>query len=181
MLDADLDRVRETAHRLRFALEPLWRAWRDKNGLPDRMPDVPLSYRMCRMSCWPVREILRLCHPTIRWDWAGGSPEPYCPGGPSLQGGYRTGDADWHGHHWVVGNRGAVLVDITADQFGDQPVRVLDPKSPDRDRYRGNFTPRELNNAMHNARFTGLIWTTACRPMFTGSNAAPRPSPANPG
>lgn len=48
-------------------------------------------------------------------------------GGDGEDGGFTTPDGVCHGHYWVEANTaaGALVLDITADQFGHEPIVIL--------------------------------------------------------
>lgn len=107
---------------VRAFLEPVWEWIRTSRT------DEPLSTGFCIQASMLLKHVLSRRMPNGRWDLAAGHPAygPEGYRGPDAYGpgGFMAQDGTWCDHHWVVGRAGSVIVDITADQFGDDPVIV---------------------------------------------------------
>ena len=104
------DAVQLQAERVRSFLEPVW-GWvrTDDDG-------QPLSTGFCISSAVLLRHVLNATVPGP-WRLAGGHPF-------YGQGGFLDPAGEWADHHWVVHESSGVIVDVTADQFGDAAVVV---------------------------------------------------------
>jgi len=129
--------LKEFVTDIRLFLEPIWikahEAWAD-----EPIPSPPSKY-MCRYSCLFLKHAL---HEAGYGDWKIYLGRPVSR---ELQGteqglfGYRSVDGGWHDHAWLI--KDGMLIDITADQYGDLPVIV------DRlpfDKYNANLTEKEV-------------------------------------
>jgi hypothetical protein len=87
-----------------------------------------------------------------RFDVVGG--EPLFPGDAA---GYFDG-AQWHGHYWVTD--GARIVDLTADQFGADPLVFV--RMPDA-RYATNYTTEELEDSLVHVSARASNWARQFR------------------
>lgn len=113
---------------LRKVLQGLWARWGEEKG----MAFVTNGATMCRFTSAFLSDVLG-------WEWrvAGGDPK------------YRGDEAGffdgqmWQGHYWVT--NGQQIIDLTANQFGADEIVVTSMEDP---RYRANFTPREVDNAL---------------------------------
>lgn len=108
-LSAQVERIART---VRAFLEPRWVEWHQREG--DPAPRV-VSQGTCGRSSLFLRDVLR----------AEGLMAEFVAGTPGQPGaadqGFRCG-GEWCGHAWV--ECGDWIVDVTADQFGDDPVIV---------------------------------------------------------
>ena len=115
------EEIERLAADVRAFLEPHWAAWHARAGSPEGRRT--LSEGTCGRSSVFLVGVLREAGFKARA--AFGSPvECDC--------GYRT-ERGWKGHGWVVVDAPAAIVDVTADQFGDDAVIVTEPDDP---RYR---------------------------------------------
>jgi hypothetical protein len=104
---------------VRRFLEPIWvkthKSWDD-----EPMPDPPSKY-MCRYSCLFLQQLLQ------QYGYGQWSIELGRPPSPDLNGtkegkfGYYAKDG-WYDHAWLV--KDGVIIDITADQYGDAPIII---------------------------------------------------------
>lgn len=99
-----------TALRVRAFLEPVWLEWHNAQG--DDAP-APLSRSTCGRSSLFLKRVLR----------AGFPPAD----APRAWFGFHAG-GDWRSHAWV--EAGDWIIDLTADQFGDEPVIVAPLHDP---------------------------------------------------
>ncbi|MDQ2094132.1 hypothetical protein [Rhodalgimonas zhirmunskyi] len=111
----ELERLLRT---VRVFLEPHWKLWWEHRGQPGGQKT--LSEGTCgRTSCF-LKDLLPEYGFATRM--AFGSPvECDC--------GYHTGKG-WKGHCWVVVDDPSVIVDLTADQFGEVPVLIVPADDP---------------------------------------------------
>jgi len=106
------------AHDARAFLEPHWIVWHRKAGSPSGRRT--LSEGTCGRSSRFLHELLQT--QGFEAEMVFGSPvECAC--------GFRTAEG-WKGHGWVVVKDPACIVDLTADQFGADPVIVTTPDDP---------------------------------------------------
>lgn len=105
---------------VRKFLEPLWikthEAWAD-----EPIPTPPSKY-MCRYSCLFLQRVLK---DAGYGDWRiclGRPLSPELEGTSQGQYGYRSSDGKWYDHAWLT--KDDILLDITADQYGDPPVII---------------------------------------------------------
>lgn len=112
-----LDIAAAVARTARQTLTPMWIEWKRVNRYPG--PLEPASHDVCVPTAFALREALTRTIPEIRWKAVGGRPTTRTP-----QGGFRSNDGKYHPHLWVEGRcqEGIAVVDITADQFGAEPV-----------------------------------------------------------
>ncbi|MGO4683474.1 hypothetical protein [Hyphomicrobium sp. 2TAF46] len=113
-----IERLHRVAVAARDFLEPVWlewhRAWAP--GVPD--PAIPSTHTCGRTSLF-LQEILGL--EGLHAEWASGVPR-LAEMGPEIGPyGFFAGGR-WEGHAWV--ECAGWIVDITADQFGADPVIV---------------------------------------------------------
>lgn len=107
-------------HRLalsaRAFLEPVWIRWHEAR---DQHVPLVLSTNTCGRSSLFLRDVLR--HEGYAARWVNGVPRPAedapCFGPYGFFAGQR-----WESHAWVVCE--GQIIDITADQFGAEPVIV---------------------------------------------------------
>lgn len=124
--------------------------WMDRNPGFERPPEgVPLTTGFCRGVAAGVAVILAERYPHCFWRVAGGFGIEYGDAAsPDLAefideeffpGGMINAADEWHGHFWVTGgdpdSDEGLVVDLSADQFGHDPVIVTQIEDP---RYREN-------------------------------------------
>ncbi len=97
------------AHRVRAYLEQLWPQWHAVSG---RALQTPLSRGTCQTSSLFLQKVLA----SHGWD-----ASVACGNIPDCDVGFFDGHL-WHGHAWVCCD--GFIIDITADQFGQPPVRI---------------------------------------------------------
>lgn len=131
-----LDIAQTFATEARRCWEPLWPGWKRWGGHPE--PDrLPASYDTCIISSLALRAVLARGIPEFRWVVVGGRPTRKFP-----TGGFCDARGIAHPHMWVRGysnfeamERGRkralpmgtrIIADITADQFGAEPVKVIE-------------------------------------------------------
>lgn len=95
----------------RSFLEPVWLDWHTTRG--GDIP-APLSRTTCGRSSLFLKRVLQAECP---------APE----GGPQTYFGFHAG-SNWQSHAWV--ETGNWILDLTADQFGDEPVIVTARPDP---------------------------------------------------
>ncbi len=106
---ADERRLFLISLRARAFLEPVWLEWHAANG--GDIPS-PLSRTTCGRSSLFLKRILQAEFPRLT---------------TQARFGFHAG-GDWRSHAWVeVGDR---IIDLTADQFGDEPVIVTPRPDP---------------------------------------------------
>jgi hypothetical protein len=128
---------------LRKALERFWAEWALEKG----RPAAATGATMCRFTALFLEKML-------------GRPFEVMGGAPLFEGdaaGYFDG-AQWHGHYWVTD--GERIVDLTADQFGAEPVVLV--RDPDV-RYEANYTEEELEDALQHVRLRAGDWARRFR------------------
>ncbi len=97
----------------RSFLEPVWLDWHTSRG--GDIP-TPLSRSTCGRSGLFLKRVLQAEYPA---PGGGGPPQAYF--------GFHAG-SDWQSHAWV--ETGNWIIDLTADQFGDEPVIVATRPDP---------------------------------------------------
>jgi hypothetical protein len=114
-------RLWTAARQTRDFLEPHWPSWHVARGL-----DPPVvSQWTCSRSSLLLRTVLRRDF-GIKAIWVTGCP--FDASGAPLAAGFRHGD-EWMGHSWVEAE--GQIIDITADQFGHAPIRIVPASHPD--------------------------------------------------
>lgn len=114
--------------------------WKDRYGVPYGPGVGTATKDMCRAVATATAIILTK-ETGIQWEVAGGLPSvPENEGGhytSIMPGGYKT-DRAWNGHFWAVavGSEPPLLVDLSADQFGEPDVVVAQGYHPN---YRENL------------------------------------------
>lgn len=144
-----MDAIQALAEEARAFLEPRWVEWFAERGKP--LPTYPSS-GMCRFSAFFMQ---RLLERTIGGDWAvvGGIPiDPF--GQPVPSGGIQDANGQWHAHYWVTGPD-ALIVDITADQFGLSQILLSEH---DHARYDGNYLEWEVHEHLKDVQNRVLAW-----------------------
>lgn len=117
-METNLARLERLAHEVRGFLEPHWAAWHAHAGAPEGRRT--LSEGTCGRSSRFLAEVLR--REGFEVETVFGSPvEGDC--------GFLT-EEGWKGHGWVLVKAPARIVDLTADQFGANPVIVTAPDDP---------------------------------------------------
>lgn len=146
--DYGLTQLKKIANLARRSLEP---------GLPKGTDHKPNSAGACLHACILLMLLLK----------------KYGHGLPSVRGGSdgcgaRDTTGQWRGHYWTVvrmSSGSEFLVDITADQFGYEPVVVM-PLDEASDRYRDG--PREDVDAV----FKELSAEYGCQDLVLGLTTA---------
>lgn len=135
-------------------------------------PGAP-SLGMCRLtSAFLARALSETTG--VRWTVRGGAPASEADawdlrdGVP--EGGMVDQDGMWRGHYWVEDLAGTLMVDLTADQFGWEPLNVREPGDP---RYRANYLARAVRDHLKAAVIVPRQWLKAWRL----ENADPVPGP----
>lgn len=113
---ARLHEIQNIASAARLFIEPVWRSWHQSRGLT--VPHPPSRYTCGRTSLF-LRDVLR--HEGHPAEWMSGTPYAGGSGAPDTACGFYSGTR-WEGHAWVIS--GNTIVDITADQFGGDPVLI---------------------------------------------------------
>jgi hypothetical protein len=125
---------------LRAALEGYWAAWAEEKGRPEAATGATL----CRFTAAFLVRMLK-----GRWRVKGG--EAYLPGDAA---GFFDGK-NWHGHYWVTD--GQRIVDLTANQFGADPIVITTANDP---RYCENYSSRELIEVLQHVAVRARRWST---------------------
>lgn len=100
--------VERIAGQVRAFLEPHWAEWHRRAG---SLPLVCDSQGTCGRSSLFLRDVLR----------SAGAEAEMVAGSP-VDGDHGFYNGVWHGHAWV--RAGGWIVDVTADQFGCEPIIV---------------------------------------------------------
>lgn len=149
--------IAQIAHEIRLFLETeVWSDWLEAIDEDQHPPGATASVGMCRVSSPIVRDILTAEYPNGDWKVVGGHPSvAYVEHDPrdrrrflrifdGIDGGmWDRANSQWDGHYWVRGHSEGleVIVDVTADQYGWDPVVVT---AGDDARYRANYAASEL-------------------------------------
>jgi hypothetical protein len=146
--------IAELAAATRERLMPLWRAFhaeqeRLARSIGRRWKDPHPAHGMCRLSSAMLADVMTEATGR-RWKVHGGDTWNGDVGGMLGQ------DGEWHAHYWI--REGKTIVDITADQFGHDPVIVASSKD---DRYKANYSRSELASHLANVRVTKARWVEA--------------------
>lgn len=152
----------EALQQIRAFLEPKWRDWRASNESHRGDPGV-VSFRMCGFSSLFLREALMADFPAGAWAVKGGcsSFHPADPGwtgdGERGRGGMVDAAGAWHDHYWVTGTciDGPVILDLTADQFGHDPIIVTDKGDS---RYLRNWRDSHVRRHMDGVKTRVGVW-----------------------
>jgi hypothetical protein len=157
----------------RERLEPLWDEWRRERGRPE--PACP-SEGMCRFAAQLLAR--RLTQAQIGdWIVTGGAPQSdygleafrHLKAG---DGGIQDSTDAWQGHYWALRPADGLIADVTADQFGHDPVVVTDTSDS---RYRPNYKKVSLLRHLRDASVTPARWEAA---IARDPAEAPAASPA---
>ena len=148
------------AHDLRRQLEPHWRAWKTEKGKPT---DAPTSHGMCRFTTAYLLCALPAHGLRVRPRAKGGMADfhPADPGQlprfDGRPGGFQDADGLWHDHTWleVTLTEGSYILDLTADQFGAEPVLLV--PAGDR-RYRANWRDAAIRRHLEDVRARAIAW-----------------------
>ena len=129
--------------------EVAWPDWLDTvSEEPSCLPGACPAFGMCRATTVLALAVLKEHDPDGDWEPDGGHPtQRYWDRGKSqfraaykdVDGGMwdRVRDA-WDGHYWLRSGRDGTILDLTADQFGWEPV-IVTPQ--DDMRYRASYRP----------------------------------------
>ncbi|NTF17009.1 hypothetical protein G6L37_01020 [Agrobacterium rubi] len=177
------DEVYEAMVELRPLVEERIYEWLAANPGHQPPSGVPLTTGFCRGVAAGVELILREMFPDCYWRVAGGFGVEYCTDRPDnlgdfadldlFPGGMVNDDDEWHGHFWVTGGDPdgdeGVIVDLSADQFGHEPIVVTDSADV---RYRENC----LLGPHEKIRLSEHAWGTSLHGMWhvARKNAAPQ-------
>lgn len=123
-----MDELMERLVHLRTELKGFWQQWADEK----KLPFAANGKTMCRFTSAFLSDVLG-------WEWRVAGGDPTYKGDKA---GFFDGDT-WQGHYWVTNGR--QIIDLTANQFGAEEIVVTTVDDP---RYRANYTPMELDNAM---------------------------------
>jgi len=110
-----LNEIQRIASAARLFIEPVWHRWHQSGGRTVHPP----SRHICGRTSLFLRDVLR--HEGHPAEWMSGTPYAGKSGAPDAACGFYSG-AQWEGHAWVVS--GNIIVDITADQFGWDPIVI---------------------------------------------------------
>lgn len=97
-------------------IEPVWDEWHRAQGSP---PPLVASRFTCGRTSLFLVKVLRT--DGFEAEWQSGTPRLSEEGPEVGPYGFHSGSR-WEGHAWV--RSGGLIVDITADQFGAEPVIV---------------------------------------------------------
>lgn len=132
-------------------LEPLWikthATWAN-----EPVPS-PSSKYMCRYSCLFLQQALKDAgygQWTIR---LGRPPSPELNGTKAGMFGYQSGDGCFHDHAWLT--KDGLMIDITADQYGDLPIIIGNATSVT---YKSNLTEHEAAKELDVLRDRAKAW-----------------------
>ncbi len=145
-----------------------WRRWNAAIGECDAPPGMPASTGMCLVSSACLAAALRKAFPEGGWTSAGGHPSVHY--GRMMAGQFRKacdgrdggmwvrGREAWDGHYWVTGRIDGreVIVDVTADQYGWEPVIVAAGDDP---RYRANLRGAQVTKDMRGGILATFVET----------------------
>lgn len=149
MGSVELDELRADLVVMREFLVERWVDWGEARGRP--YGDAILGVGMCRFTS---AFLLKALGPG--WRLGGGDPFVYRGGAwvysPSA-GGYRKSDGHVDGHYWVV--KDGLIVDLTATQFGGDPIVLTDHS--DR-RYIDVMTPPVRREALRDVTERARAW-----------------------
>lgn len=150
-----LDEIESVMGELRSLVESKIHRWLDDHPWVRRqLAGLPPTTGFCRGASAAVKLVLAEVFPDVEWRLAGGYGIEHAELAPTADyiepgcfpGGMIGDDGLWRGHFWVEGELrhfGTVIIDLTADQFGHEPILVT---SPEDGRYRrnANVPPEEL-------------------------------------
>lgn len=111
---AQLNEIQRIASAARLFIEPVWQHWHQSRG---HTVSHPMSRYTCGRTSLFLRDVLR--HEGHPAEWMSGTPYAGGSCAPDTACGFYSGTR-WEGHAWVIS--GKIIVDITADQFGDNPI-----------------------------------------------------------
>lgn len=111
-----LDEIQNIALTARQFIEPVWHHWHQSRC---RTVPNPTSRYTCGRTSLFLRDVLR--HEGHHAEWMSGTPYARGSGAPDAACGFYSGTR-WEGHAWVIS--GDTIIDITADQFGGDPVLI---------------------------------------------------------
>lgn len=144
------------AGEVRSFLEPRWIEFQRQRGLV--YASHP-STGMCRLSAMFLLHVLEREFPAGGWQCLGGSPDPDDEDvDPTLglPGGYRDSNGEWSGHYWIADGGFEFVVDVTADQFGGEPVVVAEDAADNG--YRENYAGPAVRERMKDVRDRVAAW-----------------------
>ncbi|BCB21974.1 hypothetical protein [Bosea sp. ANAM02] len=152
----DREELFAIATEVRSFLDPRWIEFQRQRGLV--YASHP-STGMCRLSALFLLRVLEQELPAVGWQCLGGSPdaadEDVDPA-LGLPGGYRDSDGNWSGHYWVADGDFELVVDITADQFGGEPVVVIEDVADGA--YRENYVSAAVVERLKDVRDRVAGW-----------------------
>lgn len=152
----DREELFAIATEVRSFLEPRWIQFQRQRGLV--CASHP-STGMCRLSTLFLLRVLEQELPAGGWQCLGGcsdaTDEDVDPN-LGLPGGYRDSNGDWSGHYWISDGGFELIIDVTADQFGGDPVVVAEDV-PD-GAYRENYAPAAVTERMKDVRDRVAAW-----------------------
>lgn len=134
---------------IRQFLVPKWIAWGQSHG----KEVTERGEGMCRFTAAFLANALGR-----GWRFSGGTPDIYHPEQGWIDrphgGGFWTGSG-WEAHHWVT--NGALIVDLTASQFGAPQVLITPKTDP---RFRETLQSIDIQEALRDVRDRARQWAT---------------------
>lgn len=138
---------------VRAFLEPHWikahESWADEPA------PYPPSKFMCRYSCLFLKQVLQE-NGYGEWEIFLGRPDREKNGTAEGVYGFKSTEGAWHDHAWLV--KGDILIDITADQFSDMPVKVIAACTVS---YKANLTEIEAHEELEELKKRVRLWIKA--------------------
>lgn len=129
---------------LREYLGHCWAAWAAEKNKPENAD----GKNMCRFTAAFLANVLGK-----PWRAVGGGCRYNFQGNSLLSvGGFFDG-TNWQAHYWVTD--GKRIVDLTANQFGAEPIIITSAKDP---RYDANYWPSEVREALTHVRARARQW-----------------------
>lgn len=126
--------------------------WSERAAEMQLVPRI-LSEGMCGFSSAFLLEVLP-GETGEEWRVVGGIPVSEA-GTPLDSGGIMDAEGKWQAHYWLVNDAQGLIVDLTSDQFGFDPVVVVDDKDP---RYSANYHDHEVAEQMRAVSWRARQW-----------------------
>jgi len=180
MAEIDHDRVERIATEVRAFLEPLWAERHAPSGPP---PGKPVSHNMCRFSAAFLKRVLDVEMPEGDWCVIGGNPTDGDDIDPEygLPGGCRDPEGRWHAHYWLITGDYGLIVDVTADQFGGEPVICTGDDSDHRENYFDGAVRDHLEDVKWTVGQWLAQWQTGHAPGWSAEEPVDGWAPPGPG